>query len=211
MFKILSREEITILKRAFNQWGLFLIYKNLHIIAKHIEKISSSSNDKKNNFHSLKNNENIDKLKLTKKIGIEIYICSNAKQKEFAIRFQPIYSGIIIGKIINKKFLPNINFVEMVVKINTEFNYPYIILDNNGTNLATYGRDIMGNSILNYFKDIKENQILIILSQKKETIGIGRSRFNGKMITQFDKITVDTIQDIGTFYLKYENNFELSK
>ncbi len=210
MFKILSREEITILKRAFNQWGLFLMYENLHVIAKPIEKILSS-NDNKTNFHSLKNNENVNELKLIKRFDVEIYICSNATQKEFAIKFQPVYSGILIGKIINKKFLPNINFAEMVVKFNSSFNYPYIILDNNGTNLATYGRDIMGNSILNYFKDIKENQILIILSQKKETIGIGRSRFNGKMITQFDKITVDNIEDIGTYYLKYENNFELSK
>ncbi len=210
MFKIISsREEITILKRAFNQWGIFHIYENLDIIAKPIEKIISS-NDNINNLQYLKNNENV-KVKLIKRSDFEVYLCSNTQQKEFAIKFQPICSGIIMGKVVNKKFLPNINFAEMVVKYNFDLNYPYIILDNTGTNLATYGRDIMGNSIISYFKDIRENQILIMLNQKKEVIGIGQSRFNSELITQFDKITVDNIQDIGTYYLKCENDFDLSQ
>ncbi|HEY6534916.1 MAG TPA: hypothetical protein VIY08_03800 [Candidatus Nitrosocosmicus sp.] len=211
MFKIISsREEITILKRAFDQWGIFHIYENLDMIVKPVEKIMPSNNDM-NNPRLQKNKENVDKVKLTKRSDFEVYFCSNKQQKEFAIKFQPISSGIMMGRVLNKKFLPNIIFAEMVVKYNFELNYPYIMLDSNGTNLATYGRDIMGNSIVSYFKDIKENQILIMLNQKKEVIGIGRSRFNDGLITQFDKVTVDNIQDIGTYYLKSENDFYLSK
>ena len=108
----------------------------------------------------------------------------------------------------NKKFLPNLNFAELIVNYNSKLNYPYIILENKGENLALYGRDIMGNSIMD-FHEIKENQILIILNQKKEVIGIGRSRFNNNLITQNDKITIDNVQDIGTHYLKDENNYDL--
>ena len=49
----------------------------------------------------------------------------------------------------------------------------------------------------------------MIINQKKEVIGIGRSRFNYNLITQIDKITVDNVQDIGTHYLKGENNYIL--
>jgi len=75
--------------------------------------------------------------------------------------------------------------------------------------LVLYGRDIMGKSVLEFNNQIKENQIVIILNQKKEVIGIGRSRYNNKLIVQTDKITVDNIQDIGTHYLKYENKHNL--
>ncbi|HZH38707.1 MAG TPA: hypothetical protein VEX17_01445, partial [Bacillales bacterium] len=73
--------------------------------------------------------------------------------------------------------------------------------------LVMYGRDIMGSSIVDFFNGIKENQILIVLNQKKEVIGIGKSRFSGNLIAQSDKITIDNIQDIGTHYLKGENRY----
>ena len=43
MFKVVStKEEETILKRAFNKWGIFDVYENLEIIIKSIKKKSSS-------------------------------------------------------------------------------------------------------------------------------------------------------------------------
>ncbi|HYO05354.1 MAG TPA: hypothetical protein VER14_00040, partial [Phototrophicaceae bacterium] len=68
-------------------------------------------------------------------------------------------------------------------------------------------RDVMGSAIVDYFNGIKENQTLIVLNQKKEVIGIGKSRFSGSLIAQSDKITIDNIQDIGTHYLKGENRY----
>ncbi|MER5174400.1 MAG: hypothetical protein ABJB76_02060 [Candidatus Nitrosocosmicus sp.] len=218
MFKLASTKEETILKRAFNKWGIFDLYENLEIIIKPLKNKSlselSDCSESRPEFSKNKNTLQIEKKtpvkdeqeKITR--DFEVYVCSNKEQKELTIKLQPIYSGIIIGQVRNKKFLPNLNFAELIVNYNSKLNYPYIILENKGENLALYGRDIMGNSILD-FHEIKENQILIILNQKKEVIGIGRSRFNDNLITQNDKITIDNVQDIGTHYLKDENNYDL--
>jgi 60S ribosome subunit biogenesis protein NIP7 len=218
MFKIISTKEETILKRAFNRWGIFDIYENLEILIKPLkhESIlvsdhSEPSQDFLKDSSSIKRMENIQVKYKQEEISrdFEVYICSNREQKELTIKLQPMHSGIIIGQVRNKKFLPNLNFAELVVNYNPRLNYPYVILENKGVNLALYGRDIMGNSILDFFHEIKENQILIIFNQKKEVIGIGRSRFNNNLITQIDKITIDNVQDIGTHYLKDENNYIL--
>jgi 60S ribosome subunit biogenesis protein NIP7 len=217
MFKAVStKEEETILKRAFNKWGIFDVYKNLEIVIKSTEKKSSSESEYNESIEFSKNNNFLPIEKITSKNeqektskDFEIYICSNKQQTELTIKLQPTYSGLTIGRVRNKKFLPNINFAELVINYNPKLNYPYVILENKGANLVLYGRDIMGNSIIDFFKEIKENEILIILNQKKEVIGIGRSKFNKNLITQNDKITIDNIQDIGTHYLKNENNYVL--
>jgi ribosome biogenesis protein Nip4 len=216
MFKLVSPKEETILKREFNKWGIFNIYKDLEIIIKISEKKDSvhleDKSDKvllENNNLKIRNKETSrDKLKLTDN-NCNIYLCSNKEQKEMAIKLQPLHTGIMIGQIKNKKFIPNLNFAEIIIKYNPTLNYPYVILEDKGANLVLYGRDIMGKSILEFNNQINENQLLIILNQKKEVIGIGRSRYKNELITQTDKITIDNIQDVGTHYLKYENKHNL--
>jgi 60S ribosome subunit biogenesis protein NIP7 len=218
MFKTVStKEEETILKRAFNKWGIFDVYENLEIIIRSINKKSLSEEEYNKSIQCLKNKDFLPIEKIPSKDNnqektirdFEVYICSNKQQSELTVKLQPINSGLIIGKIRNKKFLPNINFAELIVSNNPKLNYPYVILENKGANLVLYGRDIMGNSIIDFFKEIKENQLLIILNQNKEVIGIGRSRYNNNLITQNDKITIDNVEDIGTHYLKNENNYRL--
>jgi 60S ribosome subunit biogenesis protein NIP7 len=217
MFRDTSTREETILKKAFNRWGIFDLYEKLEIIIKPIRNKTlpvlinetSSEFSKNNNTEQLKKSTQ-SKYEFKKTIrDFDVFVCSNRDQKELTIELQPIYSGIIIGQLKNKKFFPNLNFAELIVTYNPKLNYPYIIIENKAANLAIYGRDIMGNSIIDYFKEIKENQILIILNQKKEVLGIGRSRFNNNLITQNNKITIDNIQDIGTHYLQDENNYAL--
>jgi len=216
MFKLASDKEETILKREFNKWSIFDTYKDLEIVIKIVKqkdpKYLEGKSDKvlieNNNLKNRNKDTSKDKLKLMDNY-CNIYLCSNREQKEMAIKMQPLHTGIMIGQIKNKKFIPNLNFAEIIVKYNSTLNYPYVILENKGANLVLYGRDIMGKSILEFNNQIKENQILIILNQKKEVIGIGRSRYNNKLIDQTDKITVDNIQDIGTHYLKYENKHNL--
>jgi ribosome biogenesis protein Nip4 len=199
LFKDIPASAETVLKRAFNNWGIFGLYEKMDIIVK----------------QSRKNNGNlqIEKKPLNDSDGkkdnrdLQIHVCSNRVQKELAIRLQPAHSGIIIGQVKDKRFLPNLSFAELVVRHNPKLNYPYAILENKSSNLVMYGRDIMGNSIVDFFNGIKENQILIVLNQKKEVIGIGKSRFSGNLIAQSDKITIDNIQDIGTHYLKGENRY----
>lgn len=216
MFKLASDKEEAILKREFNKWSIFDIYKDLEIVIKIFKqkdpKYLEGKLDKvlieNNNLKNRNKDASKDKLKLMDN-NCNIYLCSNEEQKEMAIKMQPLHTGIMIGQIKNKKFIPNLNFAEIIVKYNSTLNYPYVILENKGSNLVLYGRDIMGKSVLEFNNQIKENQIVIILNQKKEVIGIGRSRYNNKLIVQTDKITVDNIQDIGTHYLKYENKHNL--
>jgi ribosome biogenesis protein Nip4 len=222
MFKDISKKEETVLKKAFNNWGIFDLYEKSNIIIKPLEnehltkpevkcragflkKSSPAEIEKKTPSKNNTENEN------DKKNGgnSEVYVCSNNDQKELAIRMQPTYSGISIGNIKSKKFTPNLNFAELIVNHNPKLNYPYVIVGDKASNLYIYGRDIMGNSIVDFFNEIKENQILIILNQKKEVLGIGRSRFSNNLITQNDKIVIDNVQDIGTHYLKEENRYTL--
>ena len=215
MFRSTTTTEETVLKREFNKWKIFEAYQNYQIIIKTSENRSmvvsekqKQEKEKKINikYHKIANTNNAN-LKDKNDKDSKVYICSNKEQEEMAIRLQPSYSGICIGEINNKKFKPNLNFADIIVNQSKELNYPYIVLEENGSKLALYGRDIMGKSIIDYSKDIKENQTLLILNQTKEVIGIGRSRYNNNLLTQNDKITIDNIQDIGTNYLKNENKF----
>jgi 60S ribosome subunit biogenesis protein NIP7 len=200
MFKDISKKEETVLKKAFGIWGIFDLYEKLSIITK-------PSGDK---YLAISEGKPGDKEDGGKDNGTsEVFVCSSSDQKELTIKLQPIYSGIAIGSIKGKKFTPGLNFAELIVNHNPKLNYPYVVLEDKASNLYIYGRDIMGNSIVDFFNEIKENQILIILNQKKEVLGIGRSRFNGNLITQNDKIVIDNVQDIGTHYLRGENRYTL--
>ena len=218
MFKDISKKEETVLKKAFNNWGIFDLYEKLNIIMKHLGNEHLAKSEGKLRAELLKevNVAHVEKETPPKNNrenendgNSEVYVCSNNDQKELAIKLQPTHSGIAIGSIKGKKFTPNLNFAELIVNHNPKLNYPYVVLGNKASNLYIYGRDIMGNSIVDFFSEIKENQILIILNQKKEVLGIGRSRFSNDLVTQNDKIVIDNVQDIGTHYLKEENNYTL--
>ena len=199
MFKHIPTSAETILKRAFNNWGIFGLYGTMDIIVK-----SSKKNNGKSQIEKKPLNDSDEKKDNR---DLQVHVCSNRVQKELAIKLQPAHSGIIIGQIKDKRFLPNLSFAELVVRHNPKLDYPYAILENKSSNLVMYGRDVMGSAIVDYFNGIKENQTLIVLNQKKEVIGIGKSRFSGILIAQSDKITIDNIQDIGTHYLKGENRY----
>ena len=199
MFKHIPTSAETILKRAFNNWGIFGLYGTMDIIVK-----SSKKNNGKSQIEKKPLNDSDEKKDNR---DLQVHVCSNRVQKELAIKLQPAHSGIIIGQIKDKRFLPNLSFAELVVRHNPKLDYPYAILENKSSNLVMYGRDVMGSAIVDYFNGIKENQTLIVLNQKKEVIGIGKSRFSGNLIAQSDKITIDNIQDIGTHYLKGENRY----
>ena len=141
----------------------------------------------------------------------EVFVHSNVKYNDMLFKkLIPIIIGMKIGTIKNKKFSPGLNFAEFVVKHNKNMDYPHVIINTKAENLIVFGRDIMGSSILSFFKDIKENQQVIILNHNKEVIGFGKSRYSGSLIIQPNIITIDTTQDIGTYYLKSENRLSKS-
>lgn len=242
-YRNLTNVEETILKRSFNNWGIFEIFGTLRIlirtpvleapisdkktniskldtipneIRRHSSRGSGSSimaekcnNNDVGRFHTLtkgcpKSMEFSDSEKNIKRT--EVFVHSNIKYDDMLFKkLKPVLIGLKIGTIKNKKFFPGLNFAEFVVKHNRNMDYPHVIINTKAENLIVFGRDIMGSSILSFFKDIIENQQLIILNPNKEVIGLGKSRFSGSLITQPNIITIDTIQDIGTYYLKNEN------
>ncbi len=248
-YRNLTNVEETILKRSFNNWGIFEIFGTLRIliltpalealisdkkpniskldtipneIRRHNSRGSGSSSimaEKCNNndagrFHTLTKGypNTIEFSESEKNIKrTEVFVHSNIKYDDMLFKkLKPVIIGLKIGTIKNKKFFPGLNFAEFVVKHNRNMDYPHVIINTKAENLIVFGRDIMGSSILSFFKDIKENQQLIILNPNKEVIGLGKSRYSGSLITQPNMITIDTIQDIGTYYLKNENRHSKS-
>lgn len=217
MFRSATPIEDTILKREFNRWGIYESYSKFEIIIKTTENKSSFLSEQHIQEHNKRINDNHLESKNKNKYNFmektdsksKVHVCSNKELKEMTIRLQPMYSGICIGEIKNKKFTPNLNFAEIIVNQNAELSYPYVILEQKGLQLALFGRDVMGQSIILCNNIIKENQILLLLNENKEVIGIGKSRYNDKLIIQSNKITINNIQDIGTYYLKNENKGEI--
>jgi 60S ribosome subunit biogenesis protein NIP7 len=185
-YRNLTFIEGTILKRSFNTWGIFELFGTLRILIRELI-LDAHISEKK-----------------TKRI--EVFVHSNFKYDDMLFKkFRPVIIGLKIGTIKNKKFLPGLNFAELVVKHNRDVDYPHVIINTKAENLIVFGRDIMGSSILYVPNDVKENQQVIILNHNKEVIGLGRTRYSRRLITQPNIITIDTIQDIGTYYLKNEN------
>ena len=238
--------EETILKRSFNNWGIFEIFGTLRILIRELvleahisdKRTTASTLDtapneirrdltresggsisnlprKYNNtdvrlFYTSttklhpKGNEVSEYKKNTK--GIDVFVHSNVKYDDMLFKkFRPVMIGLKIGTIKNKKFFPGLNFAELVIKHNRNMDYPHVIVNIKAENLIVFGRDIIGSSILYVSNDVKENQQVIILNHNKEVLGLGRTRYSSRLITQPNIITIDTIQDIGTYYLKNEN------
>lgn len=204
-FRNLTIAEETILKRSFNNWGIFGIFGSMRLLINTII-LDTSSNDQ-NHTLTLGYSPDIEFAESEKKIvRTEVFVRSTVKYDDILFnKANPVSIGLKIGTIGNKKFSPGLNFAEFVVKHNKNMDYPHVIINTKAENLVVFGRDIMGSSILSFFKDIKENQQVIILNQNKEVLGLGKSRYSGSSIMQPNIITIDTIQDIGTYYLKSEN------
>ncbi len=110
MFKDIPTSAETVLKRAFNNWGIFDLYEKIDIVVKSSKKSNvNSQTEKKPLDDSDRKKDNRD---------LQVHVCSNRAQKELAIKLQPTHSGIIIGQIKHKRFLPNLSFAELVVRHN---------------------------------------------------------------------------------------------
>jgi 60S ribosome subunit biogenesis protein NIP7 len=245
-YRNLTFIEETILKRSFNTWGIFELFRTLRILIRELvldahinDKRTTNStldtipneirhdnsrgsgsssisnlpgkynnNDVRSSYTSTKlhpNGNEISKCEKNTK-RIDVFVHSNVKYDDMLFKkFRPVIIGLKIGTIKNKKFFPGLNFAELVVKHNRNLDYPHVIVNTKAENLIVFGRDIIGSSIHYVSNDVKENQQVIILNHNKEVIGLGRTRYSSRLISQPNIITIDTIQDIGTYYLKNEN------
>src|SRR5919199_865626 len=93
MYRKLTRQELTTLRRAFDKWGIFDFFKDKSILIREIK------------------NCNIR----------EVYFLSNEMEK-IALLKQPSYAGIIIGEL-RKHFSLSIEGANLVSKISKQFPY----------------------------------------------------------------------------------------
>ena len=175
-FRNLTNAEETILKRSFNNWGIFEIFKTLRILIRTLFLDAVISDQKHTLTLGYSNGTEFTEPEKTIKRTKEVFVHSNIKYDDTLFnKIHPVIVGLKIGTIKNKRFSPGLNFAEFVVKHNKNMDYPHVIINTKAESLIVFGRDIMGSSILSYFKDIKENQQAIILNHNKEVIGLGKS------------------------------------
>lgn len=180
-FRKPNHAEKTILKKAFSKWGIFEYYDEMNLFIK-ISDINPK--DKK------------------------VYISSEPfKSLDSLLGYELISLGLQIGIIRKKKFIIGLNFAELVLekKKNEKFAFPHIVVTEKAVNLVCFGRDVMGNSILSCSEGIDSNEILIIMNKNYELVGIGRTRYTSELLLQPNLVTVDTVENIGTYYLQEEN------
>lgn len=230
-----TREE-TILKRAYSTWNIFELYDEEKLIVAPVPMSPptttpllpevTTSYEKKTNLQTInpyfKNHtQSIDTTNLSKDLAkkpnyvdgsniSKVYLWTRPSSPEhdnLLLKLHPFLMGIQIGIIKGKKFLPGLNFAEMVLTYhrNTCLEFPYVIVNDKAANLVCFGRDIMGSSLISCYDNIKDNQLLIILNENHEVLGLGRSRFASPLLSKPNVITVDTVENIGTFYLQHEN------
>lgn len=180
-FRKPNHAEKTILKKSFSKWGIFEYYDEITLFIRISE---TNPKDKK------------------------VYICSESFDSlDSLLRYELISMGLQIGMIRKKKFIIGLNFAEFVLekKKKEKFDFPHIVITEKAVNLICFGRDVMGNSIIYCSEGIDSNQILIIINKNHELVGIGRTRYTSELLLQPNLVTVDTIENIGTYYLQAEN------
>lgn len=176
MLRCPNAQELTQLKRSFNRWGIFTFMEAQNLLIKQ----DSIVNERE--------------VLLTTKASLD------------ALRLgalQPKHMGIAIGAIRNKKFIPSLPGAEVIAKHSTGF--PYIVINEVAEALVLYGRDILGDSVLEASKKLDQNEIAIILNQKRECVGIGRTRFTEGNLFKKGKATVHTLVDAG-IYLRNQSD-----
>lgn len=113
----------------------------------------------------------------------------------------PYLAGLAIGEL-KKKFMPSIAGADLFARWGSRNKF-YIVVNDKAENLVLYGRDIMGGSIVEASEALHQNEVVIVLNTKFEAIGIGRTRFDGNLLFQKDKVTISNIADAG-YYLREE-------
>jgi 60S ribosome subunit biogenesis protein NIP7 len=136
MFRELTRQETTIIRREFNRWGIYGFIK---------DKI----------FTIKENKNNINELFI-----IPVLL------KDFIFFPQSIYGGLQLGFLKRKLFLPSLTFFNIVAKFGSNFSYVIVdnyaeqlILygkDIFGTSIIDTSPDIEQNSLLLILNKSKE-------------------------------------------------------
>jgi predicted RNA-binding protein (TIGR00451 family) len=128
-------------------------------------------------------------------------VCLVPGDLEELAEMQPFAMGLAIGEL-KKEFVPSVAGADLFARSGKRNDY-YVVVNENAEKLILYGRDVMGNSIVKAPEMLDENELVIILNERQEAIGVGRTRFAGRSLLQKGKITITTLADAG-YYLREE-------
>jgi 60S ribosome subunit biogenesis protein NIP7 len=139
---------------------------------------------------------------IIQKVGKIKVVClvTDALQKALQIT-DPYLAGLAIGEL-QKQFMPSIAGADLFARYGKKNKF-YIVVNEKAENLVLYGRDIIGESILDASEALHQNELVIVLNTRFEAIGIGRTRFAGRLLFQIGKVTISNIADAG-YYLREE-------
>jgi predicted RNA-binding protein (TIGR00451 family) len=144
----------------------------------------------------------IGKPILIHKVGERKMVCLATDAVQKAVQTaDPHLVGLAIGEL-KKQFMPSIAGADLFARYGKKNKF-YIVVNEKAEKLVVYGRDIMGESIVDATEALQENELVIVLNTRFEAIGIGRTRFSGRLLLQKGKITIGNVADLG-YYLREE-------
>jgi 60S ribosome subunit biogenesis protein NIP7 len=150
-----------------------------------------------------------DEVFLIKEDGNSIQVCLVTRELESSIaNLEPLFCGLVIGDM-TKHFQPTVEGADLFARL-SHSGRNYLAVRENAEKLVLYGRDVMGDSVIGAAEDLDENELVIITNMAGEAIGVGRTRFAGKLLKREGKVTVTTIKDAGR-YLREENGERQTK
>jgi ribosome biogenesis protein Nip4 len=165
MYRKPTKEEKTLLNRAFDRWGAFDHFKDKPLLIS----------------------------------GTQVCLVSQ-ELEPIVLQSQSGPAGLVIGDL-KKQFMPSMAGADLFARVRSK-NDLYVTVNDNAEQLVLYGRDVMGDSITNASDVLRENELVILLGSFG-AIGVGRTRFAGKMLFQTGKITITNVIDAG-YYLREE-------
>lgn len=209
MYRIPTKNEITLLKRTFNIWGVFEVFERSSILIKEdsmdVVRYSNCYNPKnkprKNKIFRIQVNSkfkdyNFDKTSSKK----GVFLLNSDDHKIDVIKNQPYYAGLLMGYL-HKNFFPSLSFLEIVAT--KSISFPYVIIKEQAANLVLYGRDVFGYSILSS-SIFDENTLVLIMNSDRKPLGLGKTRYPSSVIFKENTVVVSNISDYG-YYLREEN------
>ncbi|MEM4511230.1 MAG: DUF1947 domain-containing protein [Nanopusillaceae archaeon] len=148
---------------------------------------------------------NKEKKELIEKL--ENIFKANLNIKKENIFFLEEYEAYILNNIpiaikYNDKIVPTIFLIA-----NLEVNLPYVIVDNGAKTKILNGADVFRPGIIEFDKNIKKDDFVLILSEKKELLGIGISLLDSEDINKIQKgKVIQTIHYYGDRITKLYKN-----
>jgi 60S ribosome subunit biogenesis protein NIP7 len=112
-------------------------------------------------------------------------------------KVQPDECGLVMGKL-GKQFSLSLAGAGLLARLSNQRKYRVSVSDN-AEQLVLYGRDVMGESVIEAPQDLGENETVIITNRNGEAIGIGRTRFSVKLLSQKGRVTITTLVDAGSY------------